>query len=306
MRIEDVLLEGISPIVYHFTNLRNLYDILHNNMIELSPGSFTKDVEAEKGKGGYYLSTTRTRTGSFHVNQSFGALIKLDGKKLSQNLSGKAVDYYPTSMRDYNPKGFEQEDRIFSNKPQIDNAQKYILGIDILLSSSDIAATDSLKKKYKQLAYTAYSYGKKNNINIRIYDNKKDFIAGSSNTVSFEDIKKMNTGDKSATKDIRRQSTDKDIQDLAFIYKALKFEDFNKFSKEEQRFLKDYLRYFEGEKNNPAGLISTLHNVTPSKNARRLLQGIYEQMRKYGIKNITPSKITKAIYIKWKQLLGAV
>jgi len=29
-------------------------------------------------------------------------------------------------------------------------------------------------------------------------------------------------------------------------------------------------------------------------------------MREYGIKDINPQKITKAIYIKWKHILGPI
>jgi hypothetical protein len=298
MKIQDILFEGISPIVYHHTNLKNLQSILANNRIELSPGGFTKDVEVEKGKGGYFLSTARTRTGSFHVNKSTGALIKLDGRKLSNNLSGKAIDYYTQSMRKYNPQGFEQEDRIFSHKPTIENFSNYILRIDILVPDTD-------DKQYKQLAYNAYSFGKKNNIDVNLYADKKNFIAGSKNTIPFNDIIKMNTR-STGVEDTRRQMTEKETKELTFIYKALAFDDFDKLSSEEQRFLKDYLRYFEAEKNNPAGLVSTLHNVTSVPKARNLLNKIYEKMRGYGIKDISPKKITKAIYIKWKHILGAV
>jgi hypothetical protein len=302
MRIDDVLFEGISPIVYHYTNLKHLYNILHNNRIELSPGGFTKDVETEKGKGGYFLSTARTRTGSFHATKDVGALIKLDGRKLSSNLPGKAMDYYPSNMRQYNPKGFEQEDRIFSHNPTIDNIQKYILRIDILIPSKD----NDLAQKYKQLAYAAYSYGKKNNIDVNIYADRKNFITGSHNTISFEDIKKLNTRRKDSREDTRRQLTSKEIEELSFIYKALAFDDFKKLSSNEQKFMKDYLRYFEAEKQNPAGLVTTLHNVTSAPKARNLLHKIYGKMRGYGIQDINPQKITKAIYIKWKHLLGAV
>lgn len=301
MKIQDIILEGISPIVYHYTNLRNLYDVLNNNRIELSPGGFTKDVETEKGKGGYFLSTARTRTGSFHATKDVGALIKLDGRKLSHNLSGKAMDYYPGHMRQYNPKGFEQEDRIFSHKPSIDNIQQYILRIDILIPAKD----DDLAQKYKQLAYAAYSYGKKNNIDVNIYSDRKNFIAGSKNTVPFEEIKGLNTKRKDATEDTRREISSKEKEELTFIYKALAFDSLDKLSNDEQKFMKDYLRYFETEKNNPAGLVSTLHNVTSVPKARNLLHKIYEKMRGYGIKDITPKKITKAIYIKWKHILGA-
>jgi len=265
---------------------------------------YKKNVEVQKGKGGYFLSTSRTRTGGFHVTKLTGALIKLDGKKLSNNLAGKAMDYYPDHIRQYDPRGFEQEDRIFSHKPVIENIQKYILRIDILIS--DNVGSDMFKKYINQLAYMAYSFGKKNNIDVNIYDNKKSFISGSNNTLSFEDIKKLNTKDKTATEDNRRSISKNELDELRFIYKALAFDDFNRLSSKEQDTMKKYLRYFESEKNNPGGLITTLHNVTNTPKAKNILHKIYEKMRGYGIKNINPQKITKAIYIKWKHILGPV
>lgn len=305
MKIENLLLEAISPIVYHFTNLNNLEEIISTNKLELSPGGFTKDVEAAKSKKGYYLSTSRTRTGGFHVNKNIGALIKLDGRKLSNNFSGGAEDYFSPSMRNANPTSFEQEDRIYSDKPEISNIFKYILGIDIVLSGGLMDGDRG--DIYKKLAFKAYTFGKKFNIPVRIYTNNRDFISGSNNYLKGDDLKSLNVklSDKNTKRiDNRRKLSDSDLKDLKFIFKTLKFDTPEKLDPEELSRVRNYLRYYQVEENNPSGLITTLHNVTSTKESRNILNKIYNIMRNYGIRNINPKTITKAIYLKWNTILS--
>jgi len=48
MNIQNILLEGISPIVFHYTNLKNLYNILNSNKLELSPGGLQKKCRSSE------------------------------------------------------------------------------------------------------------------------------------------------------------------------------------------------------------------------------------------------------------------
>ena len=62
----QMLNEGISDIVYHYTSgLEKGAKILKDNRF-LASGGFTKDVESELGKGKlYYFSTARTPANAY-------------------------------------------------------------------------------------------------------------------------------------------------------------------------------------------------------------------------------------------------
>ena len=60
------LKEGISDVVYHFTNgMEKGAKILEDNRF-LASGGFSKDVESQLGQGKlYYFSTARTAANSY-------------------------------------------------------------------------------------------------------------------------------------------------------------------------------------------------------------------------------------------------
>jgi len=141
--IKESITEGISPIVYHAVgSSRDALSILTQNKFKLTASSGT-DTERALQKGGrqYSLSTTRHKFGGFHLGTSdLGIMFNLDGTKLAQNYAGKAVDYWGADW--YGPpgsqkKGYQEkeaEDRIYSHKPFIPNASKYIKEIHMYLT----------------------------------------------------------------------------------------------------------------------------------------------------------------------------
>lgn len=134
---ESLLTEGISPIVYHSTQLPMLSKIIDSNELYMAP-VFAKSAEADMPTPKmYFLSTARTRTGKYHQGRYNSALIKLDGRGLSFNLKGAAVDYWGADYRGYGNGGYEEEDRIYSNKNSIKNISKFILGIDLVVNEID-------------------------------------------------------------------------------------------------------------------------------------------------------------------------
>jgi hypothetical protein len=130
------LKEGISDVVYHYTNgLERGAKILEDNRF-MASGGFTKDVESELGKGKlYYFSTARTPANAYTGNYPQGVIFKLDGRALAQKYKGVPLDYWATSKRSSkkaaNPdpgetEGFEAEDRILLDEPYIEDADRYI------------------------------------------------------------------------------------------------------------------------------------------------------------------------------------
>lgn len=117
--------EGLSPVIYHYTSLPILYKILSKNVFLLTPVLINKSEENVGSKKSYFLSTTRSRHGNYHSGNKDGALIKMDGTKLSQNYSGSPVAYYEHGISD------EMEDRIIHNLPTIPSL-KFITHIDLV------------------------------------------------------------------------------------------------------------------------------------------------------------------------------
>ena len=130
------LKEGITDVLYHYTNgLEKGAKILEDNRF-MASGGFTKDVEAELGKGKlYYFSTARTPANAYTGNYPQGVIFKLDGRALGQKYKGVPLDYWATSKRSSkkaaNPdpgetEGFEAEDRILLDEPYIEDADRSI------------------------------------------------------------------------------------------------------------------------------------------------------------------------------------
>lgn len=181
--VNNVILESVSDIVYHFTTLDALQDICKtkNGKFKMSKTSSDYDMKIN-GKYGkkaiYFMSLTRQKSSEI----GFSALMKdelnvrftLDGRKLNQNLKGGPVDFYGLNAdeiasgkkthKDRMTIGhysanridrtatiqteIESEDRIFSNKEYIDNFNNYVLRVDInsgLYTDEIIPYKESLK-----------------------------------------------------------------------------------------------------------------------------------------------------------------
>lgn len=179
------LTEGISPVLYHFMRGPiNALNILKQNQFKLtaSPGTDT-ERHLQKGHRQYYLSTARHKLGGYHVkSEGNGIIFNLDGKKLAQNYTGKAVSYWGP---DYygNPgsykKGYEQkeaEDRIYSYKPFIPDAIKYIQEMHVLFDIDTKYGKPS-GPVYRRLIITAKRLG----IPIYVYENNRDWLIQNKN-----------------------------------------------------------------------------------------------------------------------------
>lgn len=127
-----------SDILYHLTTLSAAAKIVAQDKFHLKPSEGTQ-AEEELSKGAYYLSTTRSKTGSYTVQHvwSSSVIFVLDGRKLGQSYKIAPVDYWATldknNAQPYHTDNayhlrrdrYESEDRVFSRKPTIP-AFKYI------------------------------------------------------------------------------------------------------------------------------------------------------------------------------------
>lgn len=163
--MKNLLKEGLTDVVYHFTDMLSLYNIIKTNRFYTSI-AMGDERESKLSKNYYfYFSTSRGKD-----KRALGDVrIKLDGRKLSQN-------YKASPMSDIErfkswgvkpPMGkTELEDRIVLNKPYIENAMKYIIKVDILTEHFEDGVG-----YYKQ----TYDLLEKNNIPYSFYKNEYDF-----------------------------------------------------------------------------------------------------------------------------------
>jgi len=158
--------EGVTDIVYHFTNIYSLNGILKSNrfLTKLVLG-YKQEEKINRGRF-FFLSTTRSKSEGFFKETPGSVRIKLDGRKLSQKYKGYPIDYWGASNL-YTP---EMEDRIVLDKPYIDNAIYYILEISILNDKSN-----------KKIIKSVITLCEKNNIPVFLYDNISDYTMGNKN-----------------------------------------------------------------------------------------------------------------------------
>jgi hypothetical protein len=168
---EQLLNEGSSDILYHFTYISNLFNILKKNELSLTSTIGSKaDYNVNKNRF-YYLSTTRSKSSGYKKGD---VKIVLDGRKIKQNNKITPVDYWQLSKNrnDYDSESayssaltsLEQEDRIVSDKPIIENAIKYIIEIHILIDTPNTELMNII------------NICKDNNLKLYLYDNKKNWL----------------------------------------------------------------------------------------------------------------------------------
>ena len=137
---EGLVNEGGSSILYHFTNIDRLINILENNEMYLTP-TISSSNEKKMSKDKYYfLSLTRTKSTSHGYGTKFknvnSVRIKFDGSKLTSKYKIVPIDYwqYPrTADLMKSNIGDEMEDRLVSNKDAIPSITNYIISIDIFV-----------------------------------------------------------------------------------------------------------------------------------------------------------------------------
>ena len=176
--------ESVSSIVYHYTSHVNAFNILKNGEFRMSPTFIhPSNIEGNKSKKFFYLSTTRSKLGHYHQTEISGVIFKLNGDKINQRHKGTQVNYYSDlKIND------EMEDRILSDKPTLD-IKNIILGIDVLISPKHSNDT------FNNITYFIYAYGKKHGIPVNVYTNLTDINTNNvKNTLSFQAIKDLKNG----------------------------------------------------------------------------------------------------------------
>ena len=192
--IKIFLSENITSIVYHFCSFNNLLKMIKDDAFRLTP----KQLEGDKnirGNDNFYLCVTRQSHGNLGYSRSYPVRIVLDGNLLMNNYHGKAYNFFGKGNKSkyHNNKGridryqedVENEDRIYSKKPYIENIRKYIKCVDINTASS-------LVKYYVDLKKVIDFFGEDF---VNLYNDNESFILRKlNNRVSLESL--FNNQDK--------------------------------------------------------------------------------------------------------------
>ena len=299
--------EGLSDIVYHFTYIHNLINILDENKFILSTNlGSDADLNTSKGKF-YFFSTTRSKTKQY---RNSNVKIKLDGRKLQSKYKAFPIDYwnYSKNPKDWGNKNdyiqslssTEDEDRIVLNKPYIDNAKSYILEISILIDKHDI---ENLKNKYDQLINLS------KDVKIFYYTDKKSFlIEDKRNIVNINDINFIKKDSEEEYKYVERFSlwrlasllsyNDDEMKNrvVEVLSKKIPKEDvLNTIDEKIKNDKYNYFSWFKTSKQSVANyeyitvIKNEIHNSRSSKNDLNveIIQLVVQYMNKHKLKNIT-------------------
>jgi len=273
MKVTEIF-EGISQLLYHSTTFKNALSIIQSDKFMLTPDIANKAEQKFRQRGKiYYLSASRIPTGKFQ--RSMPITFDLDGKVLAHNHSGTQVNYFD------NPKDSENEDRVFSNSPYIDNAMKYVTSIHIDISDIERNHTESIFRKILLELF-------KIKTPLFVYQNKKDYdlklrsraLYKKDDIVSYMNMDNLpSPSPKNAT-----QKDYKGEQEIKILLELYHTESKDKLSKKAFRELSilnhtnDY-QYIEG-------LIDTFKKGGYKGNSRTLIEKLIKIIQKERLGNI--------------------
>jgi hypothetical protein len=137
MKINEVLLESASAVVYHYTNTGAAAKIMASGEFLLASSTGTQAEKQYEIPGyPYFLSTTRSKTGDYHNRYvgSSATMFVLNGTWLNYNYKTRPIDYWDRAwLHSDGTRSREAEDRVYSRTPSIPANSNSILEIHLLL-----------------------------------------------------------------------------------------------------------------------------------------------------------------------------
>lgn len=202
IKLKHLIDEGLSDIVYHYTNIHNLKSIVQHNKFHTSLALGSEADLNANSKKFYYMSTTRSKGTGYNIGN---VCLVLDGRKLNQKYKGMPVDYWQHSkdpkdyytMSQYFHYAFrsELEDRIILDNPYIENALSYIKEIHIYIDPvykdknlTNVEYIDShIPAHIKLYFYNNEKYFRTQSINKSINLNSSMFDTGNNEINDLDD-----------------------------------------------------------------------------------------------------------------------
>jgi len=137
MKITQIITEGATDILYHYTSIHNAALALADGNFKLSSVAGNKSEASYAPPGyNYFLSTTRSRVGDYHRWVGTGAVMfVLDGQWIGSRYPVKPIDYWERAWQHSPDRTRESEDRVFSKKNEMPITP--VTAIHVLLKEQD-------------------------------------------------------------------------------------------------------------------------------------------------------------------------
>ena len=187
IKLKEILMERISAIVYHYTNIPSFDDIVITNKFKLGnnpiPDKYLEPYNINADKYKYYMSVARTRTPGYSkisrdaYSRPLSVRFQLDGNKINSNYKGKPFDFFGALKANAIKKNEydEYEDRIYNTDMYIPKALSYITRVDISFDLADPSL--GVRGVRNMLVNAIKNLLSSTNIPIFVYNNDADFHA---------------------------------------------------------------------------------------------------------------------------------
>jgi hypothetical protein len=288
----EVLDEGASSVLYHYTSPAPALRILKSSEFELT-SSVGSQVEAKIAPKGYpyYLSTTRNKLGDYHarIPGSHAVMFVLNGTKLSHNYKVKPVDYWEGMWQrdNANQRTREAEDRVFSKTPTIPTAG-IIKEIHQLVTDQDEFRSPVIR----QLAILAKTQG----IPIYFYADKESWLLQAPNRrITVSQLPGRFSGPAKQGWARHSSRISRLEQWVELLYKKNKSE----LSQEANELRYNLVYYGARYPEEDQSLANDLTNARkPNEPDRKYAAKLIEYMRKY---NLSTVDFKNAMVAKWEK-----
>lgn len=299
-KFKEFLKEGVSPILYHHTTVKKVLSILQKNELFFSSSLGTHSDKMYKGSKfkPYYFATSRIKYGGYA--RSFGEYeqvnIVLDGVKLSHNIEGKSVDYWGPGFRpdsldvDSRLRNQENEERLFSQKPFVKNANKYIKEIHILVDKK----YDMMQNDYEQ--FQTLTQDEKMKV-FRMGDLYKD-IQNYCNDYNlqcffYSDFKAFRVLNKNKAKSMGRSRTN-----IALVVELFEVDTREQLSKEANSYRYDVI--YNSTFDTARSLENRIHNDRGTNDNRISIEKLTKYMIKFKLR--TMEDVVAYLKRKWRDI----
>ncbi len=303
MKINDILQEGLSRILYHYTGYTSAIEILKSGKFLLTSALGTEADRSINNNKIFYLSTTRTIVGRYHTNSPYGVLFQLNGQCYNSKVSGIPVDYWGDRKPEYSKNGSNQseaEDRIVSNHNELPIGK----GIECIHIFFDLNQKTPNTEIYKARIQQIATLANERNIPLKIYTNKKDikFLKNPLNDITELFPSNNNSDERQANGNTFHYNRIPSLLDNIFSLIVKKSAD--ELTDDEKKLLRridtygvdDFVRVLSADMHNSKSPVS--HNYV--SNVR-----LSKELKKLNIHSLSDfKKYIPTIMNKWKKIFN--
>jgi hypothetical protein len=293
MRINEIITEAASSIVYHYTNTMSAARIMKTGEFLLASSTGTQaEKDYELPGYPYFLSTTRSKVGDYHNRYvgSSAVMFVLNGNWLNRHYKTKPIDYWNRSwMYSDGTRTRESEDRVYSKTPEIPANAESIMSIHVLLKEQ----LENRSAEVRAILLSAKAQG----IPAYLYTDEKAWkFQDTRNAVNIAQAGELLKGQQPVRKSYSPSRNY--LEDwLELIYKKNKAD----LTPSALRKVRSLVVYGQGYTNEDDGLGADMSNARkPGSNDYNSMVKINNFMQQAKLK--TPVDLKNYLVNKWKDL----